>query len=134
MAPEGRSIPEVACASSTVKKTKKFIAKPPQNCKSLAQRAIHWRITASPYLQMHTQPFQGWGRNKPLDMLILTVRLECNRGVLEYELLLDTAFHNNYCILWETCMGTHSQMDQVICVTDDSTPQGWNNFNTSDQR
>lgn len=47
MAPEGRSILEAACASSTVKKTKKFIAKPPQNYKSLAQRPIHWKITAS---------------------------------------------------------------------------------------
>lgn len=47
MAPEGRSILEVACASSTVKKTKKFIAKPPQYYKSLAQRPIHWKITAN---------------------------------------------------------------------------------------
>lgn len=76
MAPEGKSILEVACTSSTVKKTKKSIAKPPQNCKSLAQRPIHCRITATPDLQKYISPSQGWGGNKPLNMLILTVRLK----------------------------------------------------------
>lgn len=94
MAPEGRSILEVACASSTVKKTKKFIAKPPQNYKSLAQRPIHWKITASTLFTKAHIAFQKWERNKPLDMLILTVRLEHNCKVLEYDLSLDTVLHN----------------------------------------